>query len=160
MSSNCLPKTNPSPGLSLIAQLRDDLSVSDRSIAAAFFMADLQARCHGAALDNGWWDKRRKIVEICERHSADLGSAAKAQIRIANLGLISSEAGEAMDNCRKNLEPDDHLPEHPGAAVELADVVIRAFDMAGAEGWNLGQIILRKLEHNVKRGYMHGGKLA
>lgn len=52
----------------------------------------------------------------------------KGQMRM----LMISEVSEAMEGERKNLM-DDKLPHRRMAEVELADVVIRAFDYAG--GW-------------------------
>ena len=46
------------------------------------------------------------------------------------------------------------------AEEELADIVIRAMDMATAIGVDLGQSILKKSEYNRARSYRHGGKAA
>lgn len=149
-----------SPSLQLIAQLRAELTLSERSVAAALFFDDLVRRCHTAAKENGWWEHRDKIIELAKAHSPELARAAQALITIANAGLICSEAGELMDYARKDSPPDDHLPEFPGDAVEAADVIIRALDMSGKKGWPMGQIILAKLECNERRGKRHGGKAA
>ena len=45
--------------------------------------------------------------------------------------LVVSELGEAMEGHRKD-KWDDHLPHRKMVEVELADVVIRLFDMMGA----------------------------
>lgn len=151
---------NTSPSLQLISQLREQLTPSERSVAAALFLTDLQERCHTAAQANGWWEHRDQITKLCEVHSPELGKAARALITIANAGLICSEAGELMDFARKDSPLDDHLPEFPGEAVETADVIVRALDMAGKKGWPLGRIILAKIECNERRGKRHGGKIA
>lgn len=49
-----------------------------------------------------------------------------------------------------------HKPE--GVPSELADIVIRCFDFAGSNGFNLGQIIQEKLTYNSSREHMHGKK--
>lgn len=66
------------------------------------------------------------------------------------LALIHSEVSEALEGYRKNLL-DDHLQHRKMFEVELADVVIRVFDLAGAEGLDLGGAIEEKLEYNQKR---------
>ena len=47
-----------------------------------------------------------------------------------------------------------------GVPSELADVVIRALDAAGAWGIDLETVIEEKLAYNVTRGHRHGGKAA
>ena len=118
----------------------------------------LAQRCHQAALDNGWWDARIKLMGIAKE--AGLEKEMKALVMIACHGLICSEAGEAMDNIREGWAPDDKLPDVSGEEAETADIIIRALDRAGLAGWDIGATIERKLEVNRKRGVRHGGKLA
>lgn len=66
------------------------------------------------------------------------------------LALIHSEISEAMEGDRKDLM-DDHLPHRKMFEVELADAVIRIFDLAGLKGLDLGGAIVEKLEYNRTR---------
>lgn len=66
------------------------------------------------------------------------------------IALIHSEVSEALEGFRKDLM-DDHLPHRKMAEVELADIVIRVFDLAGAMGYDLASAINEKLEYNVNR---------
>jgi len=66
------------------------------------------------------------------------------------LMLIVSEVAEAMEGERKNLM-DDKLPHRKMAEVELADVLIRVFDYAGAFGYDLDGAVADKLAYNTKR---------
>ena len=68
-------------------------------------------------------------------------------VRIA---LCHSELSEALEGDRKNVM-DDHIPTRPVAEVELADTVIRVFDLAGAMGYDLGGAIAEKLAFNRTR---------
>lgn len=52
------------------------------------------------------------------------------------------------------------LGKPEGIASELADILIRVFDYAGAYGIPLGEAVIRKHFYNQTRPYRHGGKLA
>jgi hypothetical protein len=134
-------------------------SIQHPATDRAKLIDDLATQIHEAARASGWWESREAMIDAC-RHDSDMELAATAQVRIAALGLICSEAGEAMDNVRLGCPPDDKLPQYPGAAVEVADIVIRALDLAGWEKWPIGKIIQEKLAKNQQRGRMHGGKVA
>lgn len=71
------------------------------------------------------------------------------------IALIHSELSEALEANRKNLQ-SDHLPGLDGEFEELADAVIRIFDLAGAWDCDLSSVILMKLKFNLTRGYKHG----
>ena len=92
--------------------------------------------CHEAAVKGGWWhDSQGKKKE---RNVGEL------------LCLIHSEISEAMEGERKGLM-DTHLKHKSMMEVELADAIIRIFDLAESKGFNLGQTIYEKLEYNKSR---------
>lgn len=66
------------------------------------------------------------------------------------LMLIVSEIAEGMEGYRKSL-PDDKLPHRPMLEVELADAMIRIFDLAGYFGYDLGGAIAEKRAYNATR---------
>jgi NTP pyrophosphatase (non-canonical NTP hydrolase) len=66
------------------------------------------------------------------------------------LMLIVSELSEAMEGERKGLM-DDKLPHRRMAEVELADALIRIFDYAGEEGYDLEGAYREKLAYNAQR---------
>lgn len=103
--------------------------------------AELQYFCHKAASDAGWWGT--PDGRIPDPRSNPLCFSNK-------LCLIHSEVSEAMEGDRKSL-PDDKLPHREMREVELADVVIRVFDLAGAYGMNLGAAIAEKMAYNQRR---------
>lgn len=102
--------------------------------------AALQLACHKASFDAGWW-----VHPVTGKDTRD-NPMCFAQ----KLCLIHSEISEAMEGDRKSLK-DDKLPHRDMREVELADAVIRIFDLAGAYGMDLGGAISEKLAYNAHR---------
>ena len=98
--------------------------------------------CYGASKAAGWHNDPKTGEPRTDEQNKGL-----FPVRIA---LCHSELSEALEGDRKNLM-DDHLPHRPMAEVELADAVIRIFDLAGVMGYDLGGAIFEKLEYNTKR---------
>jgi NTP pyrophosphatase (non-canonical NTP hydrolase) len=96
---------------------------------------DLAAECHAA--NQMWWHDPATGKQL-HRNKGEL------------LMLIVSEVSEAMEGERKNLM-DDHLPHRKMAEVELADVLIRIFDYAGAFGYDLDGALAEKRAFNAQR---------
>ena len=108
---------------------------------------NLQWFCHGQAKRNGWWTDMTS--------GQDLTSKGYPLVRpIKNVGeqmsLLHTEVSEATEGDRRN-KMDDHLPHRTSLEVELADVVIRVFDLSG--GWHLdvAGAIAEKLIFNATR---------
>lgn len=66
------------------------------------------------------------------------------------LMLIVSEIAEAMEGHRKS-KMDDHCPTHQSITVELADALIRIFDLAGALNLPLAEAFVEKSLYNAIR---------
>jgi NTP pyrophosphatase (non-canonical NTP hydrolase) len=64
--------------------------------------------------------------------------------------LSVTELAEGMEGLRKD-RMDDHLKHRKMLEVELADCVIRCFDLAGGLGFNLGGALAEKLRYNAHR---------
>lgn len=98
---------------------------------------DLKTICHAAA-KNWWRDNQGKDIR-------------ENPLTFSNkLLLIVTEIAEACEGDRKNLM-DDHLPHRPMREVELADAVIRIFDLAGGYDIDIAGAILDKLQYNAQR---------
>lgn len=96
---------------------------------------DLALECHKA--NQHWWHDPVTGIRL-ERNKGEL------------LCLIHSEVSECMEGERKNLM-DTHLPHRKMAEVELADILIRIFDYAGAYGYDLDGAFLEKRKFNADR---------
>jgi hypothetical protein len=66
------------------------------------------------------------------------------------LMLVVSELAEAMEGHRKNLK-DDKLPWRSMLEVELADALIRIFDIGAGLGLDLGGAFVEKMIFNAQR---------
>lgn len=107
----------------------------------------LEHYCHGQAKHNGWWTDMLT--------GQDLTSTGYPMISPTKnvgelLALIHSEVSEALEHHRKLLM-DDKLPHRSGLEVELADAVIRIFDVGGGLGLDIPGAITEKLVYNGKR---------
>lgn len=102
--------------------------------------AVLQDLCHGAARTAGWWINPATGETI----------TANPYCFSNKLMLAVSELSEAMEGDRKSLM-DDKLPHRPMREVELADAVIRIFDLAGAYNMDLPGAIAEKMAFNARR---------
>lgn len=94
---------------------------------------------------------RDKIHEQNANWWIDLKTGKRINRNVGELlCLVHSEISEALEGHRKNLM-DDHLPDRKMLEVELADAMIRLFDMAGGLGLDIGGALVEKLEYNANR---------
>jgi hypothetical protein len=118
--------------------------------------ANINALCAEIHADNiaaGWWtDINTGESIVATRNVPEM------------LCLIHSEISEAMEGHRKDLQ-DDKLPHRKMMEVELADAVIRIFDLAGSRGYDLGGVIQEKrafnktrADHKIENRKAAGGK--
>ena len=96
---------------------------------------DLARDCH--ADNQHWWHDPATGARL-DRNKGEL------------LALVHSEVSECLEGERKDLM-DTHLPHRKMAEVELADILIRVFDYAGAFGYDLDGSVAEKRAFNKQR---------
>jgi len=99
---------------------------------------------HDASADAGWWDSTDYKSKVPEK-----------------LLMVHSEISEAVEEYRDGHTyewvGDNGKPE--GLPVEIADAIIRLADLCGALGYDIEDVIARKMAYNKTRGHRHNGKI-
>lgn len=108
---------------------------------------------NGLSGRNGFWD--HAFIRSYDPNENLVSVAPNPSIVPEKIALIVSELGEALEAHRKNTR-DDHLPEYDGLVVELADAVIRIFDLATQYKMPLVDAIMDKHAFNMSRPHKHG----
>lgn len=114
---------------------------------------EMVEQAHANARNKGFWEDWDLIGRVediqdvlgIEREVHDIDTNNAIATRLA---LIHSEISEALEALR--------IGDMENFAEELADIVIRVADMAGGLDIDLEQEIIKKMEENKVRGYMHG----
>lgn len=100
-------------------------------------------------------DYAAKVAEANDHWWRDLETGEYVDRNIGEmLMLIVSEVAEAMEGDRKQLM-DDKVPHRTMFEVELVDVLIRVFDLAGHLGLDLDGAFRDKMEYNRTREDHH-----
>lgn len=120
--------------------------------ANASFVINLLSRiAHNNAVEHGFYAEHSELMHTLEDNDADmrLAEAAERVFVLAAIAKISSECGEAVAAIQHGEEQDKMVEE-------LADVIIRIFDLCGHLDADLGETLVRKMQHNKTRPYKHG----
>lgn len=98
----------------------------------------MQTEVHATAVEKGWWDTPPELATL--------------------LLLIHAEVSEVAEADRRHSPSSDKIPGFSSVEEELADVVIRCFDLAEGKGLRLAEAIEAKARFNKSRPIRHGGK--
>jgi NTP pyrophosphatase (non-canonical NTP hydrolase) len=112
---------------------------------------DLVGQCHMLAKSSGWWNGLNSGMDLTFDYEATRQGLIEPSKNIGELlCLVHSEVSEAMEGARKKMM-DDKLPHRSMLEVELADALIRIFDMAGGLNLDVAGAIAEKLVYNASR---------
>lgn len=114
---------------------RPSAAFTGRVVGSPAPLNALASDCH--ATNQHWWH-HPATGERLNRNKAEM------------IALMHSELSEMLEGERKNLM-DSHLPHRKAAEVEMADLLIRAFDYAGAYGFDLDGAVAEKRAYNATR---------
>jgi len=119
---------------------------------------ELVQEAHQNAINKGWWQEDRSFGELIVLVHAELSEA----IEDYRAGKDPAEAwyekkDESTFQERRNQPDATWKP--CGIPSELADVVIRIFDICGRYDIDLEAAIRAKMRHNATRPARHGGKV-
>lgn len=109
---------------------------------------------HVEARERGWWED----LEAADLMDPDSARAFRIAFLYTKNALIASEVFEGGEALRHGDPQDEHLPHLTNFEVELADAVVRVFDLAGYLRRGVGNALAEKVKFNRTRGQKHGGK--
>ena len=130
---------------------------------------ELRDEAHNTARAKGWWDEERTfgdLIALCHSELSEALEEYRNSMGITDIrftGTLSHvESLVAKPEERAVYEDYNLLTGRAikplGIPIELADVLIRVFDMAGFYGIDLDEAVKLKLDYNKTRERRHGNK--
>lgn len=142
----------------------------------SYTLKELMNTVHNNAKLHGWWDKPREFPELLALIHSEVSEALEeyrnhrpiTETYYSGKAHLKQRKDGAWAKISEELQPDKIIltsknptiftkkPE--GIPSELADIVIRVFDICEYYGIDLEKAILEKHDYNVTRPFLHGGK--
>lgn len=111
------------------------------------------------AKEHGWWDDPRRFGELIALCHSELSETLE-EFRNGKEPTEIYYSGTTVSGSHRTMPHKTSLCKKPeGIPIELADVLIRIFDMCGHFEIDLEQAIAEKMEYNKNRPYKHGDKV-
>lgn len=127
---------------------------------------DLARACNDNAVNKGFYKTYYKLCDMLVLTGDEqLLAEFQAVWKLSRLQLVTTELAEAAEEVREPGKLSPKIKEKLGEDLpafdeELADALIRLFDLAGSLGIDLDRAVELKMRMNAMRKPMHGGKLA
>lgn len=151
------PCAETAEGREYFAKKREAAEVESFQEDVMRVLTQLTEGCHQASMARGWWHTESGVELLSDPEFAPYVVGTK-------LALAHSEISEAMEGYRKD-QMDEKLPDRPAIEVELADVLIRVFDLAGRLRLDVAGAVVEKMGYNAVRSdhdlevrFREGGK--
>lgn len=125
---------------------------------------ELCKEAHETAVEKGWYDPEPTFGELIALCHSELSEALEAFRSGAETNQIQYQFEGVSVTARREepgfkIQPVELKPAMPaGIPVELADCIIRIFDLCGFYGIDLESAIEEKMQYNQSRPCRHGGK--
>lgn len=123
---------------------------------------------YATACEKGWWPKSRgdtTLEEISNKLMLTVSELAEALEELRDGQLDTYYTLEHEDGgvkFRMPIPEGEEIrcpPAKPeGFGIELADAVIRIFDLAEHLGIDMGEMLMIKMNYNKSRPFRHGGR--
>jgi NTP pyrophosphatase (non-canonical NTP hydrolase) len=132
------------------------------------FKEIIQSKCREAFLiekSKGFHEVKRSNLELYALIVSEVAEAieearydrpALYQLREMAPAIVKLDEVEKPVAYGSEEMPWDPRLKPEGQLSEIADVVIRCFDLCGSLGWDLGLAIQLKMDYNLSRPYKHG----
>jgi NTP pyrophosphatase (non-canonical NTP hydrolase) len=143
LDKNTIQKGEESMELDMERQSRPLNEQEEKRIRAG--IGELLGECHGNAVRKLWWTPGPTFTEA--------------------MMLVVTELSEAVEEFREGHKMDEIYAVNPmggnkpeGIPIEVADAIIRIFDVCGGFNIPIADAIMAKMRYNRTRPTRHGGK--
>ena len=123
---------------------------------------ELCKQAHEAAVEKGFYERKRELPELLMLVVSELSEAMEAERKGRDVDPQSQELAQIYANGYEssddNYRLDFYHEMRGGIEEEIADAFIRLFDICGYYGIDAEAWITAKMKYNRLRPRMHGKK--